>query len=327
MMALAMVLWLSVGHSLAARSRYVGEGMAAAAAGLALGAALLAARALRVLPPAAADRLMTFHTATFFVFLLPPIILHAGLAVRQRPFFDNLATITAMGVGGTYASFAVVAAGLACAAGLVGGLGGGRGGGEVGGGGDGGAGPRLLTLADCLALGAIFAATDSVAVLQVGGGGRVVGCRGERGAGATETCLRGGGGALASDPPAFLFPPLPLAPPPLAQVLEPERAPMLFNLVFGEGVINDATTIALLHTFKVRGRGGGRGGREPSFFFARPLALTPHLPKNRSLLFRPSARPPALTPPPSAACWPPLPPCSPPPPPWASPSAWPAPGS
>ena len=55
---------------------------------------------------------------------------------------------------------------------------------------------------DCLALGAIFATTDSVAVLQV---------------------------------------------------LEPDRAPLLFNLVFGEGVINDATTVALLRTVQVRG--------------------------------------------------------------------------
>ena len=53
---------------------------------------------------------------------------------------------------------------------------------------------------DCLALGAIFATTDSVAVLQV---------------------------------------------------LEPDRAPLLFNLVFGEGVINDATTVALLRTIQV----------------------------------------------------------------------------
>jgi NhaP-type Na+/H+ or K+/H+ antiporter len=51
-----------------------------------------------------------------------------------------------------------------------------------------------------LALGAIFATTDSVAVLQV---------------------------------------------------LEPDRAPLLFNLVFGEGVINDATTVALLRTIQV----------------------------------------------------------------------------
>ena len=155
MMALAMVLWLSVGHAAAARSRYVGEGMTAATAGLALGAALLAARGFGFLPPSAADRLMTFNASTFFGFLLPPIILHAGLAVRQRPFFANLATISAMGIGGTYASFAVVAAGLAAFAGLVG----------TGCAGPGA--PRLLGLADCLALGAVFAATDSVAVLQV----------------------------------------------------------------------------------------------------------------------------------------------------------------
>ena len=54
---------------------------------------------------------------------------------------------------------------------------------------------------DCLALGAIFATTDSVAVLQV---------------------------------------------------LEPDRAPLLFNLVFGQGVINDAPTVALLRTVQVR---------------------------------------------------------------------------
>ncbi len=54
---------------------------------------------------------------------------------------------------------------------------------------------------DCLALGAIFATTDSVAVLQV---------------------------------------------------LEQDRAPLLFNMVFGEGVINDATTVALLRTVQVR---------------------------------------------------------------------------
>lgn len=53
---------------------------------------------------------------------------------------------------------------------------------------------------DCLALGAIFATTDSVAVLQV---------------------------------------------------LEQDRAPLLFNIVFGEGVINDATTVALLRTVQV----------------------------------------------------------------------------
>ena len=62
------------------------------------------------------------------------------------------------------------------------------------------AGLLLLLHQDCLALGAIFATTDSVAVLAV---------------------------------------------------LEQDRAPLLFNLVFGEGVVNDATTVALLRTVQV----------------------------------------------------------------------------
>ncbi len=53
---------------------------------------------------------------------------------------------------------------------------------------------------DSLALGVIFAATDSVAVLQV---------------------------------------------------LRPDRAPLLYSLVFGVGVINDATAVALLRAVQV----------------------------------------------------------------------------
>ncbi len=52
-----------------------------------------------------------------------------------------------------------------------------------------------------MALGAIFAATDSVAVLQV---------------------------------------------------LKQDRNPLLYSLVFGEGVINDATAVALLRAVQVR---------------------------------------------------------------------------
>lgn len=56
------------------------------------------------------------------------------------------------------------------------------------------------TLQDVLALGAIFATTDSVAVLQV---------------------------------------------------LDKDRSPILFSLVFGEGVINDAAGVALLRAIQV----------------------------------------------------------------------------
>ena len=36
------------------------------------------------------------------------------------------------------------------------------------------------------------------------------------------------------------------------QVLEQDRAPALFNLVFSEGIINDATTVAVLRTVQAR---------------------------------------------------------------------------
>lgn len=57
-----------------------------------------------------------------------------------------------------------------------------------------------MALQDCLALGAIFAATDTVAVLQV---------------------------------------------------IRPEEAGILYSLVFGEGVMNDATSVALLRAVQV----------------------------------------------------------------------------
>lgn len=57
-----------------------------------------------------------------------------------------------------------------------------------------------IVMQDCLALGVIFAATDSVAVLQV---------------------------------------------------LKQDRSPLLYSLVFGEGVINDATAVALLRAVQV----------------------------------------------------------------------------
>ena len=62
--------------------------------------------------------------------------------------------------------------------------------------------PRLACCPsqDCLALGAIFAATDTVAVLQV---------------------------------------------------IRPEEAGVLYSLVFGEGVMNDATSVALLRVIQV----------------------------------------------------------------------------
>eukprot|EP01026_Neomeris_dumetosa_P053160 TRINITY_DN4744_c0_g1_i5.p2 TRINITY_DN4744_c0_g1~~TRINITY_DN4744_c0_g1_i5.p2 ORF type:complete len:243 (-),score=14.46 TRINITY_DN4744_c0_g1_i5:70-798(-) len=61
---------------------------------------------------------------------------------------------------------------------------------------------ELITIQDCLALGAIFSATDSVATLQI---------------------------------------------------LEQDKMPLLYSLVFGEGVMNDATSVVLLKTVQELG--------------------------------------------------------------------------
>lgn len=207
-MAFSLVIWLTAGHALSARSRYLGDGSAAALTGLAVGGCLLLARAASLLSPAVTAALLTFDASSFFIVYLPPIILHAGLSVRKKAFFEHVGVITALGVGGTYFAFGFVAALLWLVAGRGKGSSGGTVVGVVGGEDPSQASaaetyfsllpPHLrLSLGDCLALGAIFAATDSVAVLQV---------------------------------------------------LEPSRSPLLFSLVFGEGVVNDATTVALLRT-------------------------------------------------------------------------------
>ena len=41
----------------------------------------------------------------------------------------------------------------------------------------------------------------------------------------------------------------------LRQVLRQDRAPLLYSLVFGEGVINDATAVALLRAVQARAAG------------------------------------------------------------------------
>ena len=158
-------------------------------------------------------------------YLLPPIIFYAGLSVKKKQFFRNFVSIAAFGIVGTYIAFAVIACVLYGFSKL----------------------PNILTLPvgpsltllpvlkhpstpallhstlkaatkpasarplqDCLALGVIFAATDSVAVLQV---------------------------------------------------LKQDKMPLLYSLVFGEGVINDATSVALLRAVQVnRPQHSGRGG-------------------------------------------------------------------
>lgn len=84
--------------------------------------------------------------AGFLTYLLPPVIFYAGISVEKERFFKNLPSILLFGVFGTIASFITISLLLYLVLGLTG-----------------------VKLVDCLAMGAIFAATDSVATLQVGG--------------------------------------------------------------------------------------------------------------------------------------------------------------
>ncbi|KAK9825253.1 hypothetical protein WJX74_003416 [Apatococcus lobatus] len=171
LMVLLIVLWSSFGHKVAATSKYIGEGSVACGMGLLTGLIVIILQ--RYLSAESVHQLLTFNPADFFTYLLPPIIFYAGLSVKKKQFFRNLFSIASFGVLGTYVCFAVIAFVLYGFSQL----------------------PTILKPSDCLALGVIFAATDSVAVLQV---------------------------------------------------LKQDRTPLLYSLVFGEGVMNDATAVALL---------------------------------------------------------------------------------
>lgn len=118
-----------------------------------------------------------------------------------------------------------------------------------------------------LSLGAIFSSSDSVAALQVGGaracglgqGGKGTGAPGwQHLAWALPRSL--GVGWLGRLPIQPLGGPLSAsaigAPPRSApQVLDQESSPVLFSLIFGEGVVNDATSIVLLRAVQRIRRG------------------------------------------------------------------------
>ena len=200
-------------------------------------------------------------------YLLPPIIFFAGLSVKKKHFFRNLPTISAFGVLGTYVCFTIIALALYSVS----------------------RASSYLSLADCLALGAIFAATDSVAVLQV----PVVLCNsGNFQLGSTHSTVVVAAIESTCDPrstPSLLALVdthcrcwhwlIPTAD--MAQVLDQDKKPLLFSLVFGEGIINDAVSIVLLAAVQVAVLGIGwplcqltrTCGSQPAVLFALLFAV------------------------------------------------------
>ncbi|XP_074320897.1 sodium/hydrogen exchanger 2-like [Silene latifolia] len=161
-----------LGHLLE-ENRWMNESITALLIGLGTGVVIL------LISGGKSSHLLVFSEDLFFIYLLPPIIFNAGFQVKKKQFFRNFITIMLFGALGTLVSFFVISLG---AMELFKKL-------DFG----------TLELGDYLALGAIFAATDSVCTLQV---------------------------------------------------LNQDETPLLYSLVFGEGVVNDATSVVLFNAIQ-----------------------------------------------------------------------------
>lgn len=169
-----LCICIVAGHLLE-RFRYVNEAIVSILLGLLAGCGVL-------LYSGGQSSILQFNEEIFFIYLLPPIVFNAGFQVKKKQFFRNFAAIMALGVLGVFVSFGVISAGMRGLFKLFG----------------------LVDLADkdYLALGAIFAATDSVCVLQV---------------------------------------------------LDQDEYPLVYSLVFGEGVVNDASSVVLFRAVQKLG--------------------------------------------------------------------------
>ncbi|TYK10186.1 sodium/hydrogen exchanger 2 [Cucumis melo var. makuwa] len=150
-----------IGHLLE-ETRWMNESITALFIGLFTGVIIL------LVSGGKSSHLLLFSEDTFFIYLLPPIIFNAGFQVKKKQFFVNFMTIMMFGAIGAFQFFKKM---------------------DVG----------SLDIADILAIGAIFAATDSVCTLQI---------------------------------------------------LNQDETPLLYSLVFGEGVVNDATSVVLFNAIQ-----------------------------------------------------------------------------
>ncbi|KAL7132186.1 hypothetical protein ABFS83_12G055200 [Erythranthe nasuta] len=157
-----------VGHLLE-ENRWMNESITALIIGVGTGVLIL------VISGGKSSHLLVFSEDLFFIYLLPPIIFNAGFQVKKKQFFRNFMTIMLFGAVGTLISFIIISLGAIAFFEKM----------DVG-----------LAIGDYLAIGAIFAATDSVCTLQV---------------------------------------------------LSQDETPLLYSLVFGEGVVNDATSVVLFN--------------------------------------------------------------------------------
>ncbi|CAA7037562.1 unnamed protein product [Microthlaspi erraticum] len=161
-----------LGHLLE-ENRWMNESITALLIGLATGVVIL------LISNGKSSHLLVFSEDLFFIYLLPPIIFNAGFQVKKKQFFRNFVTIMLFGAVGTVISTTVITLGVTQFFKHL----------DIG----------TFDLGDYLAIGAIFAATDSVCTLQV---------------------------------------------------LNQDETPLLYSLVFGEGVVNDATSVVIFNAIQ-----------------------------------------------------------------------------
>nr|XP_016433777.1 PREDICTED: sodium/hydrogen exchanger 1-like isoform X2 [Nicotiana tabacum] len=161
-----------IGHLLE-ENRWINESITALIIGLGVGVVIL------LISGGKSSHLLVFSEDLFFIYLLPPIIFNAGFQVKKKQFFVNFITIMLFGAIGTLISCAIISLGAIKFFKKL----------DIG----------FLDIGDYVAIGAIFAATDSVCTLQV---------------------------------------------------LHQDETPLLYSLVFGEGVVNDATSVVLFNAIQ-----------------------------------------------------------------------------
>ncbi|XVE90138.1 hypothetical protein DITRI_Ditri20bG0054000 [Diplodiscus trichospermus] len=161
-----------IGHLLE-ENRWMNESITALLIGLCTGVVIL------LVSGGKSSHLLVFSEDLFFIYLLPPIIFNAGFQVKKKQFFHNFITIMLFGAVGTLISCTIISLGVTKFFKEM----------DIG----------SLDIGDYLAIGAIFAATDSVCTLQV---------------------------------------------------LNQDETPLLYSLVFGEGVVNDATSVVLFNAIQ-----------------------------------------------------------------------------
>ncbi|XP_057467946.1 sodium/hydrogen exchanger 1-like [Actinidia eriantha] len=161
-----------IGHMLE-ENRWMNESITALIIGVCSGIVIL------LITGGRSSHLLVFSEDLFFIYVLPPIIFNAGFQVKKKQFFRNFMTIMLFGAIGTLVSFAIISFGAMKIFKNM----------NIG----------SLEIADYLAIGAIFSATDSVCTLQV---------------------------------------------------LNQDETPLLYSLVFGEGVVNDATSVVLFNAIQ-----------------------------------------------------------------------------